>query len=125
LKEEIRKLSRVQQQPQQPQQQQSQPTANIESRAKSPTPSDHPNNSPKVHPKTNSFGTQSELIRSSSVSSASGNSVKEEEEINLEYLRNVIIKFLESKSTRAQLIPVLTMMLKFTPEEIKRLNHAA
>lgn len=59
------------------------------------------------------------------MSSVSGNSVKEEEEINLEYLRNVIIKFLESKSTRAQLIPVLSMMLKFTPEETKRLNHVA
>lgn len=118
LKEEVRKLSRVQQQ----QQQQQQPTI-AETRAKSPSPSDYPN-SPKVHPHAHSFGAQSELIRSESVSSFS-NSVKEDEEINLEYLRNVIIKFLESKSTRAQLVPVLTMMLKFTPDEVKRLNHAA
>lgn len=104
---------------QQQQQQQQQPTI-IETRAKSPTP-DYPH-SPKAYP--NSFGKQSELIRSASVSSMS-NSVKEDEEINLEYLRNVIVKFLESKSTRAQLIPVLTMMLKFTPDEVKRLNHAA
>ncbi|KAL0078220.1 hypothetical protein F4703DRAFT_1225069 [Phycomyces blakesleeanus] len=48
-----------------------------------------------------------------------------EEEVNLEYLRNVIIKFLEKKSTRAQLIPVLAMMLKFTPEEIGRLRAKA
>lgn len=63
------------------------------------------------------------MIRSGSVTSLS--SAKEEEEINLEYLRNVIIKFLEYKNTRHQLIPVLTMMLRFTPEEVKRLNHAA
>lgn len=123
MKEEIRKLSRTQQQQQQ--HQQSPQPNNMDARAKSPTPSDHPQSSPKGYPKTGSFGTQSELIRSSSVSSVSGSSIKEEEEVNLEYLRNVIIKFLESKSTRAQLIPVLTMMLKFTPEEIKRLNHVA
>jgi hypothetical protein len=106
LKEEIRKLSRVQQQ--QPSQPQS-PKSNHNDIRKSPTPNSE---SPK------------ELPRSASVASISG-SVKEEDEINLEYLRNVIIKFLESKSTRAQLIPVLTMMLKFTPEEIRRLNYIA
>lgn len=115
LKEEIRKLSRTQPQQQQP--------IVAEARAKSPSPSEYPS-SPKVHPHAHSFGTQSELIRSASVSSMA-NSMKEDEEINLEYLRNVIIKFLESKSTRAQLIPVLTMMLKFTPDEVKRLNYAA
>lgn len=86
-------------------------------RAKSPTPEIKSTPSSFVHGKT-------ELMRSGSVSSI--RSLKaEEEEINLEYLRNVIVKFLESKSTRAQLIPVLTMMLKFTPDEVKRLNHAA
>ena len=92
----------------------------VSERAKSPTP----------EPKSN-FATQqqqqqqqqSPLLRSGSVTSI--RSMREEEEINLEYLRNVIVKFLESKSTRAQLIPVLTMMLKFTPDEVKRLNHAA
>ncbi|KAI9308862.1 GRIP domain-containing protein [Cunninghamella echinulata] len=47
---------------------------------------------------------------------------KDEEDVNMEYLRNVVLKFLESKSTRAQLVPVLTMLLKFSPEEIKRLQ---
>jgi hypothetical protein len=102
LKEEIRKLSRVQQQ------QQQQPQV-----PKSPQPAAADNRS------------QTNLVRSPSASSFSGNSVKEEEEINMEYLRNVVFKFLESKSTRSQLIPVLTMMLKFTPEEVRRLYHAA
>lgn len=123
MKEEIRKLSRVsQQQPQTP------PAIIEPNSAKSPTPTELQSRSPRVNPHTsNSFASQSELIRSSSVTSLSSSSGKapEEEEINLEYLRNVIIKFLESRSTRAQLIPVLTMILKFTPDEIKRLNHAA
>lgn len=106
MKEEIRKLSRVQQQPQ-PQQQV----------PKSPQPSND-NRSRASESQTN-------LVRSPSASSFSGHSIKEEEEINMEYLRNVIIKFLESKSTRSQLIPVMTMMLKFTPEEVRRLQHAA
>ena len=119
MKEEVRKLSRVQNQQQQSSSQKS-PQSNhksLESRPKSPISSEPPK---FIHSPT-------ENARSSraSMSSVSGNSVKEEEEINLEYLRNVIIKFLESKSTRAQLIPVLSMMLKFTPDEIRRLNHVA
>lgn len=113
MKDEIRKLSRVQQQ--QPQQTPKSPQpshATADSRSRT---SDLPKNSQS----------QTSLARSPSASSFSGNSVKEEEEINMEYLRNVIIKFLESKSTRTQLIPVLTMMLKFTPEEVRRLHHAA
>lgn len=122
MKEEVRKLSRVQNQQQPPSSSPSQksPQPNhtqLDARPKSPISSEPPR---LIH-------SPSENMRSSraSMSSVSGNSVKEEEEINLEYLRNVIIKFLESKSTRAQLIPVLSMMLKFTPEEVKRLNHVA
>ncbi|KAI9491025.1 hypothetical protein BDB00DRAFT_834891 [Zychaea mexicana] len=43
-------------------------------------------------------------------------------EINNEYLKNVIIKFLEKKQTRAQLIPVLSTLLQCSREEQSRLN---
>ncbi|KAL9551265.1 hypothetical protein MBANPS3_004351 [Mucor bainieri] len=45
----------------------------------------------------------------------------QEDLVNIEYLRNVIIKFLERKSTRAQLIPILTTLLKCTREDQTRL----
>ncbi|KAI8142382.1 hypothetical protein BJV82DRAFT_614714 [Fennellomyces sp. T-0311] len=43
-------------------------------------------------------------------------------EVNMEYLKNVIIKFLEKKQTRAQLIPVLSTLLQCSREEQLRLN---
>ncbi|KAI9271477.1 hypothetical protein BDA99DRAFT_533966 [Phascolomyces articulosus] len=43
-------------------------------------------------------------------------------EINMEYLKNVIIKFLEKKQTRAQLIPVIATLLQCSREEQLRLN---
>ncbi|KAK4517091.1 Bifunctional purine biosynthesis protein PurH [Mucor velutinosus] len=45
----------------------------------------------------------------------------QEDLVNIEYLRNVIIKFLERKCTRAQLIPILTTLLKCTREDQTRL----
>ncbi|KAH6573508.1 hypothetical protein BASA61_005380 [Batrachochytrium salamandrivorans] len=39
---------------------------------------------------------------------------------NPEYLKHVILKFLESKDKRGQLLSVIGMLLKFTPEELKR-----
>ncbi|KAJ9099781.1 hypothetical protein QFC21_003779 [Naganishia friedmannii] len=47
---------------------------------------------------------------------------QEEEEVNLEYLRNVILQFLEHKEMRPNLIRVLTVILRFTPQETRRLN---
>lgn len=85
MKDEIRKLSRAQQ------------TA---------ASSDRPQSPKAPSPNSNSLAGHSDgFPRSSSrtsVSSLSGNSAKEEEEINMEYLRNVIIKFLESKTTRVK-----------------------
>ncbi|KAJ7706097.1 hypothetical protein B0H17DRAFT_919676 [Mycena rosella] len=45
----------------------------------------------------------------------------EEEEVNLEYLRNVILQFLEHKEMRPNLVKVLSIILHFTPQETRRL----
>ncbi|KAF9460834.1 hypothetical protein BDZ94DRAFT_1375031, partial [Collybia nuda] len=44
-----------------------------------------------------------------------------EEEVNLEYLRNVILQFLEHKEMRPNLVKVLSIILRFTPHETRRL----
>ena len=46
----------------------------------------------------------------------------EEEEVNLEYLRNVILQFLEHKEMRPNLVRVLSFILRFTPQELRRLE---
>ncbi|KAJ7254034.1 hypothetical protein B0H12DRAFT_1115648 [Mycena haematopus] len=48
-------------------------------------------------------------------------SPKHEEEVNLEYLRNVILQFLEHKEMRPNLVKVLSIILHFTPQETRRL----
>ncbi|GHJ89725.1 hypothetical protein NliqN6_6127 [Naganishia liquefaciens] len=53
---------------------------------------------------------------------AGSQSVQGEEEVNLEYLRNVILQFLEHKEMRPNLVRVLTVILRFTPQETRRLN---
>ncbi|KAH9944075.1 peroxisomal membrane anchor protein conserved region-domain-containing protein [Epithele typhae] len=47
--------------------------------------------------------------------------VKSEEEVNFEYLRNVIMQFLEHKEMRPHLIRILSTILRFTPQETRRL----
>ncbi|KAI5123779.1 hypothetical protein M0805_000368 [Coniferiporia weirii] len=44
-----------------------------------------------------------------------------DEEVNLEYLRNVILQFLEHKDMRPHLVRVLSIILHFTPQETRRL----
>ncbi|KAF8078550.1 hypothetical protein FPV67DRAFT_1465648 [Lyophyllum atratum] len=44
-----------------------------------------------------------------------------DEEVNLEYLRNVILQFLEHKEMRPNLVKVLSIILHFTPQETRRL----
>jgi hypothetical protein len=39
-----------------------------------------------------------------------------------QYLRNVIIQFLEHPHMRRQLVQVLSVILHFTPQELRRLN---
>jgi len=45
----------------------------------------------------------------------------DDEEVNLEYLRNVVLQFLEHKEMRPQLVRVLSTILRFTPQETRRL----
>ncbi|KZT72739.1 hypothetical protein DAEQUDRAFT_663226, partial [Daedalea quercina L-15889] len=44
-----------------------------------------------------------------------------DEEINIEYLRNVILQFLEHKEMRPHLVRILSTILRFTPQETRRL----
>ncbi|KAL5640958.1 hypothetical protein ACGC1H_001438 [Rhizoctonia solani] len=46
---------------------------------------------------------------------------KQEEEVNIEYIRNVILQFLEHKEMRPNLVRVLSTILRFTPQETRRL----
>ncbi|KAI6047574.1 hypothetical protein EDC04DRAFT_2619028 [Pisolithus marmoratus] len=46
---------------------------------------------------------------------------KSDEDINYEYLRNVILQFLEHKEMRPNLVRVLSTILRFTPQETRRL----
>ncbi|RPD82011.1 hypothetical protein L226DRAFT_475472 [Lentinus tigrinus ALCF2SS1-7] len=46
---------------------------------------------------------------------------KSEEEVNFEYLRNIILQFLEHKEMRPHLIRILSTILRFTPQETRRL----
>ncbi|KAF8912724.1 hypothetical protein CPB84DRAFT_1759339 [Gymnopilus junonius] len=59
--------------------------------------------------------------RTSSPAPGSSSSAKNEEEVNLEYLRNVILQFLEHKEMRPSLVKVLSVILHFTPQETRRL----
>lgn len=45
-----------------------------------------------------------------------------DEEVNLEYLRNVILQFLEHREMRPNLVRVLSVILRFTPQELRRLE---
>lgn len=40
----------------------------------------------------------------------------------IKYLRNVILQFLEHKEMRPNLIRVMSVILRFTPQELRRLN---
>lgn len=59
--------------------------------------------------------------RVSSPTPSTSTSNKNEEEVNLEYLRNVILQFLEHKEMRPNLVKVLSIILHFTPQETRRL----
>ncbi|CDH49189.1 predicted protein [Lichtheimia corymbifera JMRC:FSU:9682] len=50
-------------------------------------------------------------------------SSRDDSAVNIEYLRNVIIKFLEKKQTRAQLVPVLSTLLQCSQEDQSRLSN--
>ncbi|TFK57208.1 hypothetical protein OE88DRAFT_1650841 [Heliocybe sulcata] len=54
-------------------------------------------------------------------SSPSASAATDDEEVNIEYLRNVVLQFLEHKEMRPQLVRVLSTILRFTPQETRRL----
>ncbi|KAJ3327280.1 hypothetical protein HDU76_012072 [Blyttiomyces sp. JEL0837] len=61
-------------------------------------------------------------------SSSSGTSVPPtdpSQETNIEYLKNVFLKFLESSSRdkKVQMLPAIGMILKLSPEELKRIQR--
>ncbi|KAF5313957.1 hypothetical protein D9611_006862 [Ephemerocybe angulata] len=56
-----------------------------------------------------------------STASTSTTNNRQEEEVNLEYLRNVILQFLEHKDMRPSLVKVISIILHFTPQETRRL----
>ncbi|KAF8609446.1 GRIP-domain-containing protein [Ceratobasidium sp. AG-I] len=58
---------------------------------------------------------------SPSMSDVGSASAKQEEEVNIEYIRNVILQFLEHKEMRPNLVRVLSTILRFTPQETRRL----
>ncbi|KAG8748534.1 hypothetical protein FRC10_003668 [Ceratobasidium sp. 414] len=60
---------------------------------------------------------QSPRPGSPTVSEVGSISAKQEEEVNLEYIRNVILQFLEHKEMRPNLVRVLSTILRFTPQE--------
>ncbi|KAK0233161.1 hypothetical protein IW262DRAFT_1470284 [Armillaria fumosa] len=74
----------------------------VQSEAQSPPPSQSP--SPGSSPRPDS-----------------AMSNKNDEEVNLEYLRNVVLQFLEHKEMRPNLVKVLSIILRFTPQETRRL----
>ncbi|KAI0800904.1 hypothetical protein C8Q74DRAFT_1454470 [Fomes fomentarius] len=57
----------------------------------------------------------------SSRPSSPATTAKSDEEVNFEYLRNVIIQFLEHKEMRPHLVRILSTILRFTPQETRRL----
>ncbi|KAF9384085.1 hypothetical protein CPC16_008609 [Podila verticillata] len=48
-----------------------------------------------------------------------------DEDVNIEYLKNVMLNFMEHKERRIQLVPVVAQMLRLTPEETKRFSRSA
>lgn len=73
-----------------------------------------PSNNPGVN-------TPPSITSSQTASSAGPDSSITEEDVNVEYLRNVILQFLEHKEMRPNLVRVLSTILRFTPQETRRL----
>ncbi|PSS37549.1 hypothetical protein PHLCEN_2v565 [Hermanssonia centrifuga] len=63
----------------------------------------------------------SDLTRDMSSRPNSPSAGRSDEEVNYEYLRNVILQFLEHKEMRPHLVRILSTILRFTPQETRRL----
>ncbi|WWC88507.1 uncharacterized protein L201_003418 [Kwoniella dendrophila CBS 6074] len=75
-------------------------------------------------PNTPTISIRESISNGTTTTGTPPNEVKkqDEEEVNLEYLRNVILQFLEHKEMRPNLIRVMSVILRFTPQELRRLN---
>ncbi|KAF9531988.1 hypothetical protein CPB83DRAFT_785848, partial [Crepidotus variabilis] len=72
-------------------------------------------------PRASISGPPESPSRTGSPAPSTAGSNKDEEEVNLEYLRNVILQFLEHKEMRPHLVKVMSIILHFTPQETRRL----
>ncbi|KAI0673501.1 hypothetical protein C8Q78DRAFT_967782 [Trametes maxima] len=63
----------------------------------------------------------SDLARETPSRPSTPSTIKSDEEVNFEYLRNVILQFLEHKEMRPHLVRILSTILHFTPQETRRL----
>ncbi|KAI0660441.1 hypothetical protein C8Q70DRAFT_913478 [Cubamyces menziesii] len=63
----------------------------------------------------------SDLARETPSRPSTPTAVKNDEDVNFEYLRNVILQFLEHKEMRPHLVRILSTILHFTPQETRRL----
>ncbi|OCF72806.1 hypothetical protein I204_06035 [Kwoniella mangroviensis CBS 8886] len=90
----------------------------------SPTQSESRNSLESNNTRTGAPGTPTTLQTASTALPSGHGEVKQqdEEEVNLEYLRNVILQFLEHKEMRPNLVRVMSVILRFTPQELRRLN---
>lgn len=69
----------------------------------------------------NNTGATTPSSPTSSQTASSPDPPSNDEEVNVEYLRNVILQFLEHKEMRPNLVRVLSTILRFTPQETRRL----
>ncbi|KAH9175358.1 hypothetical protein EDB89DRAFT_1847846 [Lactarius sanguifluus] len=69
----------------------------------------------------NNTGATTPSSPTSSQTAGSPDSPSSDEDVNVEYLRNVILQFLEHKEMRPNLVRVLSTILRFTPQETRRL----
>ncbi|EIW64404.1 uncharacterized protein TRAVEDRAFT_111828 [Trametes versicolor FP-101664 SS1] len=63
----------------------------------------------------------SDLARETPSRPSTPTATKSDEEVNFEYLRNIIMQFLEHKEMRPHLVRILSTILHFTPQETRRL----
>ncbi|KAI9445200.1 GRIP domain-containing protein [Lactarius indigo] len=69
----------------------------------------------------NNPGVNTPSSPTSSQTAGSPDPPSNDEDVNVEYLRNVILQFLEHKEMRPNLVRVLSTILRFTPQETRRL----
>ena len=77
-------------------------------------------NSGILHERSHTFSVEERSFNGMQEHSRETSSSKNLPDADPEYLKAVVLKFLEAKDKRNQLLPVLGMILKFTPDELAR-----